>query len=206
MALIYMLHKWYEAADKQGNTIRICLLDFSKAFDRLDHNILLKKLKDMEIHPLLLNWIANFLTDRQQRNRVGQFFSEWKFLNAGVPQGTKLGPLLFLIMINDLAVADETVKFVDDTSLWEIISNNSPSQLPANIISCSEWSSVNNMKLSVSKTKELRVCFSKLIPSFAPITIRGQEVDVVSEAKLLGVVLSDDLKWNRHIDYICKKA
>ena len=110
-------------------------------------------------------------------------------------------------MINDLAVADETVKFVDDTSLWEIISNNSPSQLPANIISCSEWSSVNNMKLNVSKTKELRVCFSKLILSFAPITIRCQEVDVISEAKLLGVVLSDDLKWNyRHIDYICKKA
>ena len=95
-------------------------------------------------------------------------------------------------MINDLAAADETIKFVDDTSLWEIISNNSPSQLPVNIISCSERSSVNNMKLNVS--------------SFAPITIRGQEVDVVSEAKLLGVVLSDDLKWNRHIDYICKKA
>ena len=205
MALIYMLHKWFEAADKQGNTIRICLLDFSKAFDRLDHNILLEKLKDMEVHPVLLNWIANFLTGRQQRTRVGQFFSEWKFLNAGVPQGTKLGPLLFLIMINDLAVVDETVKFVDDTSLWEIISNNSPSQLPANI-SCSEWSSDNNMKLNVSKTKELRVCFSKLTPSFAPITICGQEVDVVSEAKLLGVVLSDDLKWNCHIDYICKKA
>ncbi len=153
MALVYLLHKWYEAADKQGNTIRICLLDFSKAFDRLDHNILLKKLKDMEIHPVLLNWIANFLTDRQQRTRVGQFVSEWKSINAGVPQGTKLGPLLFLIMINDLAVSDETVKFVDDTSLWEIISNKSLSQLPANITSCSEWSLVNNMKLNASKTK-----------------------------------------------------
>ena len=155
MALIYMLHKWFEAADKQGNTIRICLLDFSKAFDRLDHNILLEKLKDMEVHPVLLNWIANFLTGRQQRTRVGQFFSEWKFLNAGVPQGTKLGPLLFLIMINDLAVVDETVKFVDDTSLWEIISNNSPSQLPANIISCSEWSSDNNMKLKRIKDQRI---------------------------------------------------
>ena len=156
---------------------------------------------------MLLNWIANFLSDRQQRARVGQYFSEWKSINAGVPQGTKFGPLLLLIMINDLAVSDETVKFVDDTSLWEIISNNSLSQLPANIISCSGWSSVNNMKLNVSKTKELRVCFSNLInyiPSFAPI--RSQEVDVVPKAKLLGVVLSDNLKWNRHIDYICKKA
>ena len=125
--------------------------------------------------------------------------------SAGVPQGTKLGPLLFLMMINDLAVSDKTVKFVDDTSLWEIISNNSLSQLPGNIISCSEWSPVNNMKLNVSKTKGLRVCFSNPIPSFAPITIRGQEVDVVSEAKLLGVALSDDLKWNRHIDFICDK-
>ena len=53
---------------------------------------------------------------------------------------------------------------------------------------------------------KLNVMFSNLIPSFAPITIRGQEVDVVSEAKILGVVLSDDLKWNCHIDYICKKA
>ena len=157
MSLIYMLHKilWYEAADKQASTIRIFLLDFSKAFDRLDHNILLKKLKDMEIHPVLLNWIANFLTDRQQRTRVGQFFSEWKFLNAGVPQGTKLGPLLFFIMINDLAVADENVKFVDDTSLWEKISNNSPSQLPANIIRCSELSSVNNMKFKCIKNQRI---------------------------------------------------
>ncbi len=62
------------------------------------------------------------------------------------------------------------------------------------------------MKLNISKAKELRVFFSNLISSCAPITIRSQEVDVVSEAKLLGVVLSDDLKWNRHIDYICKKA
>ena len=62
------------------------------------------------------------------------------------------------------------------------------------------------MKLNVSKIEELRVCFSNLAPSNAPITIRGQDVDVDSEAKLLGVVISDDLKWNHHIDYICKKA
>ena len=155
----------------------------------------------MEIHPVLLNWIANFLTNTQQRTRVGQFFSEWKFLNAGVPQGTKLGPLLFFIMINDLAVADETVKFVDDTSLWEILSNNSPSQLPANIISCSEWSSVNNMKFN----KCIKDQRSKFIPSFAPITIRGQVVGVVSEAKLLGVVLSDYLKWNHLLTTFARK-
>jgi hypothetical protein len=94
----YLLHKWYEAVDKPGNAIRICLLDFSKAFNRLDHNILLNILKDMDVHPVLLNWIANFLTDKQQKTRVDHFFSEWKYINAGVPQGTKLGPLLSLIM------------------------------------------------------------------------------------------------------------
>ena len=110
MALVHLLHKWYEATDKAGFALRTCLLDFSKAFDRIDHNILLRKLKRMEVHPVLLNWVANFLTDRLQRTRVGPYFSDWKNTNAGVPQGTKLGPLYliwsttyqFLIMLSSM--------------------------------------------------------------------------------------------------------
>ena len=71
MALIDMVHIWYEAMDTPGALLRICMLDFSKTFDRIDFNILLKKLYGMGIHPVLINWIANFLTGRKQRTRVG---------------------------------------------------------------------------------------------------------------------------------------
>jgi hypothetical protein len=72
----------------------------------------------MGIHPVLINWIANFLTDRRQRTRIGPNYSCWRSINGGVQQGTKLGPLLFLLMVNDLKVSDDSVKFVDDTTLW----------------------------------------------------------------------------------------
>ena len=75
---------------------------FSKAFDRIDFNILSEKLHRMGVHPVLINWIANFLTDRKQRTRIENHYSSWKTINAGVLQDTKLGPLLFLIMVNDL--------------------------------------------------------------------------------------------------------
>lgn len=206
MALVHLLHKWYEAMDKGGSSLRICLLDFSKAFDRIDHNILLNKLIRMNVHPVLTNWIANFLTDRQQRTRVGPYFSDWKNINAGVPQGTKLGPLLFLIMVNDLVVSDNAVKYVDDTTLWEIIPKDTQSCLPSIVSECSDWALVNNMKINPSKTKELRVSFSFQSPLYAPIIINDRVIDTVSEAKLLGVVISSDLKWNSHVDYVHKKA
>ena len=121
MALLHMFHKWYEAMDTPGTCLRICTLDFSKAFDRTDFNILLQKLINIGIHPVLINWIANFLTDRRQRTRIGPNYSCWRPINGGVPQGTKLGPLLFLLMVNDLKVSVDSVKFVDDTTLWEIL-------------------------------------------------------------------------------------
>ena len=206
MALVYLLHKWYEACDELGSSLRICLLDFSKAFDRIDHNIVLDKLQRMDVHPVLVNWIADFLSGRMQRTRVGQFFSDWKHVNSGVPQGTKLGPLLFLIMVNDLRNSPNLVKYVDDTTVWEVLSKNSSSNFPAIVDECANWASANNMKLNESKTKELQVCFSSQPVTHPAITINNVPVDIVKHAKLLGVTISSDLKWNLHIDNICKKA
>ena len=186
--------------------MRICLLDFSKAFDRIDYNILLHKLQILDVHPVLINWVACFLLDRQQRTRVGHCYSSWKFVNAGVPQGTKLGPLLFLLMANDLKPSENTVKYVDDTTVWEVLSKNTQSCIPSTVAQCAEWASRNNMKLNPTKTKEVVVNFSTRPPSHSPIVIDGTEVDLVSQAKLLGVVISSDLKWNQHVDAICKKA
>ena len=163
----------------------------------------------MGIHPVLINWIANFLTDRRQRKRIGPNYSCWRPINGGVPQGTKLGPLLFLIMVNDLKVSDDSVKFVDDTTLWEIITSaqSSTSVLQAQISECSSWAAKNNMKLNPTKTKEIRVCFSTYdTEALPPLTIDGCIISVVSHAKLLGLITSKDLKWVLHVDFICKKA
>ena len=115
MALLYMFHKWYEAMDTPGTCLRICTLDFSKVFDRIDFNILLQNLINMGIHPVLINWIANFLTDRRQRTRIGPNYSCWRPINGGVPHGTKLGPLLFLIVVNERSYYERRIVYFSFT-------------------------------------------------------------------------------------------
>jgi len=119
-ALIHLLQNWLNALDNsQGVTIRSCTIDFSKAFDKIGHNILLLKLKGLGVPPILLNWCADFLTERNLRVKLGQAKSSWHQLNASVPQGTRLSPIFFLIMINDLNCNFPIYKYVYDCTLYE---------------------------------------------------------------------------------------
>ena len=105
-----------------------------------------------------------------------------------------------------LIPATDLVKFVDDSTMWEVLHRDSQSNLPAAVKACEEWSCDNNMKLNASKTKEMRVNFSPSSPSYPPIVINNQTVNIVTHAKLLGVTISNDLKWNLHVKAVCKKA
>ena len=91
-------------------------------------------------------------------------------------------------------------------TMWEFLHSDSQSMLPSSVDACEEWSRDNNMKLNASKTKEMRVNFSFSSPSYPPIVIDNQTVSIVKHAKLLGVNVSNDLKWNLHVNAICKKA
>ena len=92
---------WSNHTDCNGSTVRVVLFDFRKAFDLIDHCILAGKLENLDLPPGIVSWITDFLKDRKQHVNLSQeCFSEWGTVPAGVPQGTKLGPRLFLVMIS----------------------------------------------------------------------------------------------------------
>ena len=130
-ALIDMMHVWYSETDDSSKEkyIRILFLDFQKAFDRINPNILLAKLKLVNIPDILVRWIAAFLEGRKQRVKIGNYYFDWLEVWGNVPQGTILALLLFLIMINDLASPTPTYKFVDDATLYEICQQRKNSHL-----------------------------------------------------------------------------
>ena len=157
----------------------------------------------------IISWTLNFLTDRTQRVKLNNdCFSEWGSVPAGVPQGTKLGPWLFIIMLNDLTVpgVDALWKYVDDTTLSESLAKNDPSLLQHYVNDFVTKSQSDGLQLKESKRKEFRVDFSKLCRSFQPILINNKSIDVVPSVKLLGLTISEDLKWNQHVMDICKKV
>ena len=142
--------------------VRVFLLDFSKAFDLIDQNILLRKLIDLNVPPTILNWIKSFLTERRQGVRLGSCSSSWRTLKVGVPQGTVLGPVLFLVMINDLlAEWPDRWKYVDDSTAGESVMPDCNSKLQDLVDYIYYWTAKNNMKLNVTKCKEVVVDFSK---------------------------------------------
>ena len=115
-ALISFLQPIYEAIDKGDNIARIFFTDFSKGFDRMDHNILIANLQKLNIRPAITNWVSAFLPNRMQAVRIVGVLSDRKHPNDGIPQGTKLGVILFSVMTNEL-LTEWTLrtKFVDDT-------------------------------------------------------------------------------------------
>ena len=129
-ALILILHHWLEATDRSGSQVRVALLDYKKAFDFVDQNLLIAKLYSIGVNPTVVNWICDFLRNRSQRVKLdSSCFSEFINVPASIPQGSKIGPWLFLATINDLSTTSTLWKFADDTTLAEVIPKSSTSTL-----------------------------------------------------------------------------
>ena len=205
-ALIKLLHEWFTATDKLQTIVDVILIDYAKAFDHLNHYIIIQKLTDMNVPPILTQWVTAFLTDRQQRVKIGPTTSTWLHINGGVPQGTKLGPLLFLVMINDLRPTNSTTKFIDDTTLHEVKPIIGPGQLQKSIDTVIEWSQANDMNLNPTKTKQLSINFSHQKQASQNLHISNQPIEKCNVVKLLGVLIQNDLKWDSHIHSVVQKA
>ena len=194
-ALLSMIHKWNEATDGTGATVRVVLFDFKKAFDLINHHLLLSRLARYDLPQWVYIWIKDFLTGRKQRVRLNQnSYSDWADISAGVPQGTKLGPWLFIIMINDLRVNNSNIwKFVDDTNLDEIVRKNGRSNIPTRIDDFATQISDDKFKLNETKCKELRIGLCKPKANFEPIRVNGENLEVVNNTKILGLGVSNNL-------------
>ena len=202
-----MMHNWTSGLNGTGSRTRVILFDYQKAFDLIYHRILVNKLLQIDLPRSIINWIIDFLSDRFQRLKLSQGrFSEWGRVPSGVPQGTKLGPWLFLIMINDLSLTDTDLwKYVDDTTASETVNKSQQSRAQVIADEMLQWSQNNKMKLNEAKCKELRISFSKVPRDFNPILINDKCVELVESCKLLGMTMNNKLTWNSHIDEVVKK-
>ena len=197
-ALLYMLQAIHEAVDSGEAGTRIFFADFLKGFDLTDHTILMHELSKLEVHPALLSWIAAFLTNRQQAVTIGGTLSDSQTLKGGIPQGTKLGIILFMVMTNKL-LSDWRlqIKFVYGTSAFEIIPRNSISLLNTTVFDAQDFIIAHNMKLNPTKCKEMLINFlhnSNFM--LRSIIIGSHLIERVTSYKILGVIMSNDLSWN----------
>jgi len=153
-AIVAVLHSWMSCLDS-GGSVRTIFVDVRKAFDLVNHNILFNKLQKFGVPGCLLAWFGSYLSNRQQRVRANQSFASWKELKGGMPQGSWLGPLSFLVLIDDLSTGCPVYKYVDDSTLSEALQRHcSSSDMTHFFTNLLDWIAKNDMQLNLSKTKE----------------------------------------------------
>ena len=206
---------WYNALDT-GQNVGLVFLDLRKAFDTVDHDILCKKLMHYGIRDRDLSWFTSYLSNRRQYCRVDGIDSKISKIDIGLPQGSCLRPLLFLIYINDLPLSvpvSTTHMFADDTSLCHMSKNNSQlnDQINGDLKFLNSWLKGNKLSLNVQKTNSMLICTKPkcktLIDSNLKLdlTIEGNELEGVPCIKYLEVQIVHNLNWKEHIKTISLK-
>lgn len=213
-ALLYVTDQLLQAMDNKKVSIMV-LLDMSKAFDSIRHDILLSKLQNLDFSQGALDWFQSYLSNRQQCVRIGDAVSKVLPLEFGVPQGSILGPVLFTIYVNDLLSVPKrclSASYVDDCKLYLSFS---PAELPTSILALNEdltrisqWCCKNSLLINPDKTKVLAVGLPQLLKKLSSfsITLFDKEITPVPVVKDLGVLLDTRLSYNQHITEIASKC
>ena len=159
LQLLNVLDRWTEALDN-GNSIDVVYMDYMKAFDTVSHRRLTNKLKAYGVEDPVLSWISSFLSERVQQVAINGEKSTWSKVTSGIPQGSVLSPLLFVIFINDLpnVAKSDTYLFADDTKIYNIISKKEDTeQLQNDLNKLSDWSDTWLLRFHPEKCKHMLI-------------------------------------------------
>ena len=195
----------------KGQQVDVILLDFAKAFDKVPHSRLLYKLDYYGVRGQTNTWIKGFLSDRKQQVLLEGTQSIRADVLSGVPQGTVLGPLLFLAYINDLPDSlrsSDARLFADDSLLYRTVNGaKDNSLLQEDLAALEEWERIWQMSFNPSMCSVIRVTAGKRKKVFqSSYRLHGQELEVVDSSKYLGVKVTNDLTWSSHIADVAGKA
>ncbi|CAB3998795.1 Hypothetical predicted protein [Paramuricea clavata] len=212
-ALLDCTNEWYMNLDRKKFNL-VILIDLKKAFDTVDHQILLKKLELYGVKGQALSFVQSYISNRKQKCQIQNSLSSEKLIKCGVPQGSILGPLFFLLYINDLPQCLYKTKprlFADDTNLTA--SGDSITDLEAAVNSDLEnlrkWLIANKLSLNVAKTEFMLIGSKQMIRSISDlqlnVKIENESVKQVHESITLGVTIDQHLSWKSNTENICKK-
>lgn len=209
LQLLHVLDVWTEMLDNK-QAIDVFYLDFSKAFDRVPHERLLRKLYAYGIQGNVLGWIRNFLKDRSQRVQIQGSFSEWKPVTSGIPQGSVLGPVLFILFINDLPDVIKSLcsLFADDTKVFGPANTEEERVILQNDLNrLMQWSEEWQLKFNIEKCKVMHLGRNNSKGKYQlRMENQTKPLDITEEEKDLGVIITPDLKFSQHVARIAKKA
>ena len=192
----------------QGLVTGALFLDLKKAFDTVNYDILLKKLHNYGVTGNTLNWFKSYLSGRMQAGNVNSTLSDFKHVNIGIPQGSILGPLLFIIYVNSLpdCIDCKCIMYADDTTL--LFKSADLTSLQSHMNDCmlkiAHWFEINKLTLNIKKTKCMIFGTNNALRNFDDISLNyGNDIiERVYKFKYLGVIFDPILAWNEHIDYI----
>ncbi len=206
--LLQVVDDWAATLDA-GGELDVIYFDFAKAFDTVPHQRLLKKLESYGISASIVNWIRSYLSNRRHRVIVQGAPSDWHDVTSGIPQGSVLGPITFVIYINDLpaAVLSKLLLFADDTKLYRRITSHADRViLQGDVDSMFRWAATWLLNYSPGKCKFMSVSNSGEENPEATYSLGDTELNRVSSEKDIGVVVDSRLRFDEHINAAASKA